>query len=63
MSLSLPALNPQAHAARLLHEDLPSAATFRGSILLDGGGAELAVVALVQKDGLLAAVPVERAVE
>jgi hypothetical protein len=51
-------LGPNEQLARFLHEDLVSHATFRGSMVLTGvGGTRFVAVALLDKNGLLSAIP------
>jgi hypothetical protein len=52
-------LGPRQQVSRFLHQDAPSTLTFRGSMVLtERTGKKFLVVALVQNQGLLAAIPV-----
>jgi hypothetical protein len=61
-TLNLPALNPlgpQRQVARFLFQDAPSLLTFQGSMVFIGqGGSEFSLVALVQDQSLITAIPV-----
>jgi hypothetical protein len=60
-TIAPPELNPlkaQKQLVRFLHEFTPALSTFRGSVVLTAGGNRFVVVALVQVQGKLTAIPV-----